>query len=166
MKNALSRCGAVAGMFSRRFIIISLLVALMAGQVMIFSHEAKGAEPSEEEMRGAVEAFLNNANENLRSLKMQCQNRSLTRNNPVLAMQCLTLFGATFGTGNLAYHLTYFKKIGQCQASTEYQGYICDFVFSQSIGNSMVDNFTKHVRGVGRFVETEDGWILIPLRKN
>jgi hypothetical protein len=81
----------------------------------------------------------------------------------------MTQYGATGGTGNLAFHVTHCKKIA-CEKATSQAGYICDFTagFSSpgaTMPGSLGAMFSNGDMGQGRFVHTGEGWLFIPLRE-
>jgi len=151
------------------FLLVLVLTLLTTFFIIQLSTAMAGnnGEPSEKQMRKAVEAKYSQINEHYRRLKRQCQGGGY-RQNPLLAMQCIGLYGGSGNTGNISMHLTYFKKIA-CEINLEGPGYICDYIFSQSSSGNpysrSIDGMTQGLQGEGKFIHTNNGWVFISLRR-
>lgn len=137
---------------------VAFAVALLAGC------GAGAGEPSEGQMRGAIEATFKSVNGNLRALAASCRNRDFVRNdNPLQAMQCLQLCGAAGSERcEVSFELTNFRKVA-CQKSAEQAGYVCDFEFGASSSSPVtqmaLDAFVgPGGAGQGRFIKDAGRW--------
>lgn len=141
--------------------------ALIVG--LILAWNTAQAEPSESEMRAAVEAQLNNVNAGTNETAERCNNRDFNRGqgDPVLAMQCL-MFGMGAGVANEGrdvrapqFSVTRFEKIA-CEKAQGKAGYVCDYVFGY--GSNMPNNPTEQITrsgsaAQGRFVKRDGRWL-------
>jgi hypothetical protein len=149
------------------------LLIVAFGAILLFpvvSTMAAEHEPTEKEMLGAVKAKFDQINANLRNLQQQCEAREFQRqNNPLLAMQCLQLYGASGGNGDLAYKITRFEKIG-CEKAMGQAGAVCDYSigfasnspYAQGVLNQLTGGGSA---GQGRFISRDNGWLFLPMDK-
>lgn len=146
--------------------MLILLGGLALGQTAL-------AEPSEREMRAAIEAKFNNVNENANSQAERCNNREFNRGggDPVMAMQCLSYAisgGMTNGGRNVQapqFKVTRFEKIA-CEKAQGKAGYLCDYVMgygSNMAANSrMIEETMRNgAAAQARFVKRDGGWIAL-----
>lgn len=127
------------------------------------------AEPTEREMREAVEAQLNNVNSGTNETADRCNKREYNsgQGDPVLAMQCL-MFGVGAGTANAGrdvrapqFAVTRFEKIA-CEKAQGKPGYVCDYVFGygSNMSNSPTERITRNGSAAqGRFVKRDGRWL-------
>jgi hypothetical protein len=131
------------------------------------------AEPSEAQMRAAIEAKFGNVNAGADETAQRCNNREYNRGqgDSVLAMQCLMYGiggGVTNGGRNVRapqFKLTRFEKIA-CEKAQGKAGYLCDYVMGY--GSNMASN-SPAIEGMmrsgaatqGRFVKRDGGWIAL-----
>ncbi|MFN3522611.1 MAG: hypothetical protein ACK4YQ_10200 [Phenylobacterium sp.] len=139
-------------------------LAASAVAAMLAGCGAGNAEPSERQMREAVEARFKDVNANLTALAESCRNRDFVRNdNPLQAMQCLQLCGAAGSEQcEVSFELTNFRKVA-CQKSAEQAGYVCDFEFGASSSSPVtqmaLDAFVgRGGAGQGRFLLDDGRW--------
>lgn len=135
--------------------------------------QAALAEPSEREMKAAIEAKFNNVNERANSQAERCNNREFNRGggDPVMAMECLMYGiggGLTNGGRNVKapqFKLTRFEKIA-CEKAQGKAGYLCDYVMgygSNMAANSRTIEETMRNGAVtqARFVKRDGDWIAL-----
>ena len=96
------------------------------------------AEPTEKEMRTAVQAQFNNVNEGYAGTMDKCRNGSFDRNNPIEAMQCVA--GGVMG--NMVMTITTFHKIA-CEKAQGKAGYLCDYAMGYVANNPVADPYTR-----------------------
>ena len=119
--------------------------------------------PTEHEMYLAIRALYDNYNENSRNVEAACRNGQ-ERNDPILALQCIGIFGATAGRGGLRASLSDFRKIG-CAKADERPGYICDFSATLDMpGTAMTPSMRglmQNGQGEKRFVWDGHRWLAL-----
>jgi hypothetical protein len=124
--------------------------------------------PSEDEMCGAIRDKFAAINQNLSQTKQLCEQRAF-RNDPFLTMQCMVQYGASGGSGNLSARLTRCEQKA-CEKAAGQPGYVCDYIVGFSMPTPAmprsVDAYTSNGDyGQGRFVNTNDGWLFIPMNQ-
>ena len=147
--------------------------AFLLGGALLWAAPAL-AEPTEAEMRAAVEAQFENANAEMRSTAERCSNREFNRGqgDPVLAMQCIQYAmtgGMTQGGQGVRapqFKLSRFEKIG-CEKAQGKVGYLCDYVagFGSDMRNmppSLQRMTNDGSLSQGRFVKRGDRWLRLP----
>ena len=113
------------------------------------------AEPTEKEMRAAVQAQFNNVTEGYKETMEKCKNGSYNRNNPLDAMQCVS--GAVMG--DLVMTITTFRKIA-CEKAQGKAGYLCDYAMGYVANNPVADPYTREPMAYqARFVNQGSRWI-------
>jgi hypothetical protein len=121
-------------------------------------------EPSSRDMCLAVADVMDGVNDGYRDIQRSCEAGDY-RNNPVRAMQCLGLCGATAGKCELSVQMTYFEKIGCADAKpTGRTGFNCDYVLRYSASSANVQQALATVAPAGslvksRFVRRGTGWV-------
>ena len=126
------------------------------------------AEPSEKEMHAAVAAKFAQINADLSTLAKRCERREF-RNDPLLAMQCLTVCGAGGGSCSMSFELTRFEKLG-CEKAEGQPGYVCDYVAGFSSNSPFAKGAMNRLTGggdtgQGRFLWRNDGWMFLPMNR-
>lgn len=129
----------------------------------------KSREPTEEEMRAAITARLNVANETTSDLNRRCRNREFRRGggDPILAMMCLGLLGGQAATGakETITTLSQFEKIS-CAKAIGLSGFICDFVAGQNINilpGYLAELSARGKFSQGRFIRRGKEWVYQPI---
>ena len=107
-------------------------------------------------------------NDNLKSQEQACKGGGF-KNNPVLALQCLQLCGASGGSCNLSVSLTRFEKIA-CEKATGEPGYVCDYIMRMSASSPAAQQALATIAPGGstdqaRFLKTAKGWIQLASRR-
>ena len=144
-------------------ILLSIAVAFGLSSCMSGDNE-----PSEKEMRAAVRTKFDQINTNFRELGQKCNRREF-RNDPFLAMQCLTLCTVGGGKCSTSIELTKFEKVG-CEKAAGQPGYICDYVVGFSSNRPFAQGALNQLTGgsnlgQGRFLLREDEWMFLPQQK-
>jgi len=126
------------------------------------------AEPSSNEMCLALAGKFDAINDNLKSQEQACKGGGF-KNNPVLALQCLQLCGASGGSCNLSVSLTRFEKIA-CEKATGEPGYVCDYIMRMSASSPAAQQALATIAPGGstdqaRFLKTAKGWIQLASRR-
>ena len=150
------------GALARVFVLLGALAAAQAAQ----------AEPTEREMRAAIEGKFGNVNANANSLAERCNNREYQRSgDQMLAMQCLQyaiVGGVTNGGRDVRapqFNITRFEKIA-CEKAQGKPGYLCDYVMgfgSNMAANSpMLEGTMRNGSAAqARFIKRDGGWIAL-----
>ena len=113
------------------------------------------AEPTEKEMRAAVQAQFNNVTEGYKETMEKCKNGSYNRNNPLEAMQCVA--GGVMG--NMVMNITTFRKIA-CEKAQGKAGYLCDYAMGYVANNPVADPYTRQPMAYqARFVNQGGRWL-------
>jgi hypothetical protein len=121
-------------------------------------------EPSSRDMCLAVADVMDGVNDGYRDIQRSCEAGDY-RNNPIRAMQCLGLCGATAGKCELSVQMTHFEKIGCADAKpTGQTGFNCDYVLRYSASSANVQQALATVAPAGslvqsRFVKRGTGWV-------
>ncbi len=130
---------------------------------------AWAAEPTEQEMRAAVQLQFDNVNGASAETAERCNNREFNRGggNPLLAMECL---GQAFGGGMtrdgrnvtpMTVSITNFHKIA-CEKAQGKAGYLCDYAmgYDTNSPNNVAGPYTRQPTVMqGRFVKRGARWI-------
>lgn len=145
--------------------------AMLGTGLAVAAAVAWAAEPSEGEMRAAVEAKLGSVNAGTNETAQRCNNREYNRGqgDPMLAIQCL-MFGTSTGLANGGrdvrapqFKLARFEKIA-CEKAQGKAGYLCDYVmgYESNMGNNPVERYTRQGAATqGRFVQRDGRWIVL-----
>ena len=123
-------------------------------------------EPTAEEMLLAVKAKFDQINDGLSSTFRRCQAGQF-QNDPLMAMQCLTVLGAG-GGGEFKVRLTRFEKLG-CAEGLNRSGFTCDYVLGFESNSPFMKGRMGELMGTGsvsqgRFIKTPNGWLFTRLR--
>lgn len=126
------------------------------------------AEPTEKEMFTAVATKFNQINANYRAIGQKCERREF-ENDPLLAMQCITICGAGGGKCSISFELTRFEKLA-CTEAREQAGYVCDFVVGFSSDSPFAKGAMNQLTGggnsgQGRFIYNNNSWIFLPMNR-
>ncbi len=126
------------------------------------------AEPTEKEMFTAVATKFDQINANYRAIGEKCERREFG-NDPLLAMQCITICGAGGGKCNISFELTRFEKLA-CTEAREQPGYVCDFVVGFSSDSPFAKGAMNQLTGggnsgQGRFIYNSNSWIFLPMNR-
>ena len=145
-------------------------LVLLAG---VFASQAVLAEPSEREMRAAIEAKFGTVNAAADETAQRCNARQYQRGqgDPVLAMQCLMYGvggGVTDGGRNVRapqFKLTRFEKIA-CEKAQGKAGYVCDYVMgygsNMAANSAMLEQTMRNGAATqARFIKRDGGWIAL-----
>ena len=89
-------------------------VLSLLGAIFLWSAPAL-AEPSEPQMRSAMEGYFDTMNANYASMARQCRNGG-ARDNPMVAIQCLQICAASQNTCEIRATMTAFSKT-RCEES-------------------------------------------------
>lgn len=129
---------------------------------------AWATEPTEKEMREAVQAQFDNVNDASADTAERCNNREFNRGggNPLLALECI---GQVLGGGGLTdggrnmkpieVIITAFRKIA-CEKAHGKAGYLCDYVLGYEIPNNPTSIYTRAgSNSQGRFVKQGNYWV-------
>jgi TPR repeat protein len=131
--------------------------------------ESATGEPSDPEMRAAIQDYLNGVNSGMDSTMAACE-RGAYQNDPVLAIQCLAMM-ATTGTSDFGMSPTVdiarFQKLG-CAESDNQPGYVCDYVLGLNSSGAMGTGVLGQMMSTGsatqgRFLPQSGGWLFLPL---
>jgi hypothetical protein len=138
---------------------------MIASMLCVASCGSGDHEPSDREMRKAIEATFENINANYRDLGRRCERREFS-NDPLLAMQCLALCGAGGGKCSLSFEITQFRKLG-CEKAEGQPGYVCDFVLGFASDSPFAQGALRQLTGggnagQGRFLRNDEGWLYLP----
>jgi hypothetical protein len=130
------------------------------------SGTAMEGEPTAEEMLFAVKAKFDQINDELSSTFGRCQRREF-QNDPLMAMQCLTIIAAG-GGGEFKVRMTRFEKLG-CALGLNRSGFICDYVLGFESNSPFLQGRMGELMGAGsvsqgRFLKLADGWAFTRLR--
>ena len=128
-------------------------------------------EPTENEMRAAVEAHFGQANDAADETARRCNNREFKQGqgDPLLAMQCLAYgmgAGVTDGGSSVRapkFSLTRFEKIA-CEKAQGKAGYVCDYVIGYGTNMPSIPAETIGRQGAAsqsRFVQRNDSWVML-----
>lgn len=141
-----------------------LKLAALSALAFLSACGAMGGEPSEAQMRRALEGAFEEINANYRELGQSCERREF-QDNPVMAIQCLQLCAAGGGKCELRFELTRFEKVA-CQKAYQEAGYVCDFVAAFETNSPMASAMNAisgaGSTGQGRFVHDDGRWRYIP----
>lgn len=110
-------------------------------------------EPTEVEMRTAVENILQGARANADRMSQSCNERT---DNPLIALQCLA--GAGMSGATRGVRINNFEKLN-CGAATT-GGYWCDYLIQLDMGQFNVMGLDQPQTGQKRFVRTKYGWLV------
>ncbi len=145
-------------------------ILAMAAALALAACGGASREPSEAQMRGAVEAKFAEANANFAATAQACRSGAY-QNDPMLAMQCLTLCGASGGEScDLSFEITRFEKIA-CVPGSDQPGFVCDYEVgfatnSPFVSGSMAALMNANGPSQGRFLRQDDGkWLMLPLHQ-
>lgn len=121
----------------------------------LLSGLAAAAEPTEQDMRSAIQQQINRRYQNATALEQECK-RMRESQNPYVAIGCL--MGKTQKMANIS--ITSFEKIG-CEKARAVPGYRCDYRVRLSTGGLLgpLDNMGGGIN-TKRFVNTSSGWEL------
>ena len=130
------------------------------------SGSAMEGEPTAEEMLFAVKAKFDQINDELSSTFGRCQRREF-QNDPLMAMQCLTIIAAG-GGGEFKVRMTRFEKLG-CALGLNRSGFICDYVLGFELNSPFMQGRMGELMGAGsvsqgRFLKLAGGWVFTRLR--
>jgi len=118
--------------------------------------------PSDHDVCVALATTIDQMNAGYKELGRKCRAREFG-NNPILAMQCMSLCVASQGRCDLSFRMTHFESLS-CAAAQGQPGWICDY-YVKFTGN---DALMKEVLSVlapdgglgqGRFINPKDHWI-------
>ena len=109
----------------------------------------------------AIKARVDQLNDDLRSKYGRCQRREF-QNDPLMAMECLTILGAGAGE-QMRVRITRFEKIG-CGDPTALTGFLCDYAVGIQSSSPAMQGRLGELMGSGqaaraRFIRTTDGWL-------
>lgn len=131
---------------------------------------AWAAEPTEVEMRAAVQAQYDNVNDASAESAQKCNNREYNRGggNPLQAMECI---GLAVGGGGMTrdgrgvkpmkVSIITFEKIA-CEKAQGKAGYLCDYAMGYDTNNpnNITGQYTrKPMAAQARFVQQGKRWI-------
>jgi hypothetical protein len=123
------------------------------------SHASDGStEPTEKDLCLSLARIASSLNDGFDSLQSACRNGSAARD-PVQAIRCLQLCGATGGSCDLSIELDGFKKVS-CAAASGASGYLCDYSLQYSTNiPGISDQLPASGRVVrARFIHESYGW--------
>lgn len=121
-------------------------------------------EPSSREMCLAIANLMDGVNDRYREIQRSCEQGGY-RENPMLAVQCLGLCGATAGKCELSVRLVRFEKIECADARpTGQPGFNCDYVLRYTASSPNVQQALSTIAPAGsivqsRFVKQGSAWI-------
>jgi hypothetical protein len=120
--------------------------------------------PTAHEMYEAVKAQVAAINGSLQSTAKACLGGGY-RNDPLLAMQCLSLCGGSGGTCKVGVTLTRFERLG-CAPAAGKAGFMCDYIVGFSTHGTTVPASLAQILGGGqltqaRFLPRGKAWIII-----
>lgn len=118
------------------------------------SAPAAQREPTEAEMRTAVENIMSGARANVNRMKQSCDQST---DNPLIALQCLA--GAGMGDAAAGIRIVNFEKLNCGEATTG--GYWCDYLIQLDLGKYNVMGVDQPQTGQKRFVRTKYGWLAL-----
>jgi hypothetical protein len=128
---------------------------------------AVSGEPTSQQMRDAVQTTIDSYNSSMKQKVDACRNGQYN-GNPLQAAQCMAVYANGSNDKNdYMIKITKFKKLECASAqSAGKAGYNCDYVLNLSENTPAllgVFGITSQGGGKtqGRFVHTDDGWILI-----
>jgi hypothetical protein len=138
-------------------------------------HGSLANGPSGADLYDAIQVRLDNWNANWKETVQKCKNLgSDNQQDPVLGMQCLTLFLANGDPTNPANaqkydftaEITEFKKV-ECAKAVGVPGFVCDYEIAVSQNNpAFTGSLGKIMEGTSiteaRFLYTGDRWIMAP----
>lgn len=144
---------------------------LVAGVILVGTGASVwAAEPTEQEMRAAVQAQFDNVNDASADTAERCNNREYNQGggNPLLAMECL---GQAIGGGGVTrdgrnvkpmkVSITTFQKIA-CEKAQGKAGYLCDYAMGYDTNNpnNITGPYTRQpMASQGRFIKQGNRWI-------
>jgi hypothetical protein len=119
-------------------------------------------EPSSREMCLAIAGQFDAVNDTIRTKAAACRSGGNLKNDPILALQCIGLCGASSGC-EFSMGLTRFQKIA-CEKAQGQPGFVCDYVLGFSSSNAAMAQMYASLGASGavtqgRFVRTPNGWI-------
>jgi hypothetical protein len=138
-------------------------------------HGSDAAGPSGADLFDAIQAKVDNWNANWKETVAKCRNiNSNSEQDPILGMQCLTLFAAngdpTDPRNAMKYdftmEITAFKKI-ECAKAVGHPGFVCDYEIAVSQNNpAFAGTLGTLMEGTNiteaRFLHADQGWIMAP----
>lgn len=144
-------------MYARRILPCALPLLLAATPAL--------AEPTEADMRRAIEQHAEAANEENRRVQKLCEEGRYEQD-PALAFQCLSQFIGSGGQGAAQSELKSFRKLA-CAPAQGQPGYVCDYAFSIDTNNPLLqqgylaDIMHSPGAGQGRFVPYQGEWLFL-----
>lgn len=125
---------------------------------------APAGPPTQEEMCTALWRKVEAINSHYDELGARCQNREF-ENNPLLAMQCLQLCGASAGKCDINVKITKFQKIA-CKKAVGEAGFNCDYLMSiysnAEFVQASLETFLPYGgTAQGRFIRQPGGWLFL-----
>lgn len=136
---------------------LAVMIATFALVVLTFGFAAAPAEPTEQDMRDAVQARVDGLNATLRSYELRCTPEEM-RGNAVLAMIC-TVFVAPNRGQVLAIERLEKQR---CEVAAEAPGYRCEYILRLSSNKPVfTGRFGVHPNGSasGRFAYQDGRWV-------
>lgn len=140
-----------------RAIMIAAEAATVALAVPAPGVAAALAEPTEQEMREAVQARVDEVNAKLRSYEPRCSSDE-RRGNVALAVICAVLVEPN--RGQVLSIEKFAKK--SCEAATEAPGFVCEYVLHLSLHKpAFTNSFGLRPDGsaIGRFARQDGRWV-------
>jgi hypothetical protein len=154
---SLGYVGSLSG-DSQRYPRIAVATLLVATLLAASGCSHKTGEPTEAEMRQAIQDRIDMVNENIAKMR----NTQLDKNNPMSAI--FAMAGAAIG--DTRYVIGDFHKLS-AQKAQDKPGYMCDYMLQlRATGRSagLMDSIMKWGGEVctARFVKSGDHWVWIP----
>lgn len=133
-------------------VAVIAVLAMPASGVASALPRTIGPEPTEAEMRAAVEGKTDAMKEHFQQLERHCRN--MRGGSSIEGLRCL--FG-TFGTQAASnIKVGAFKKI-QCRRQPP--GWACQYIIHMDMGDLDVLEMNRPTVQVGNFLKTEKGWL-------
>lgn len=126
------------------------------------------SEPGSEQMLQAFTKSFDTVNEEMKEIAARCRAEGGMIVNPFLAMKCVRLCAQDPKNCQKLPEINViaFEKLA-CAKAKDLPGWNCDFRYSLSTENSIIENLLNEVYGdeeigTGRFFQTNGQWVMIP----
>lgn len=118
--------------------------------------------PSDLDVCVALATTIDQMNAGYKELGRKCRAREFG-NNPILAMQCMSLCVASQGQCDLSFRMTHFENLS-CAAAHGQSGWICDYYVKFTGNDALMKEVLAIIApegglGQGRFINAKDHWI-------
>lgn len=119
-------------------------------------------EPSDRDVCVALATTIDQMNAGYKELGRKCRARDFD-NNPLVAVQCMSLCGASQGRCELSFKMIHFENL-DCAAEPDQPSWTCDYHVQVSGNDALMKEVLSVIApnggfGQGRFINVQDHWI-------